>query len=249
MKNNVNKTKKMIKMSNQFIIKYNPCFKKADLVTVKLKSVSPKGEELYITFNKEGVETLLYVFEDFNIAVESLEINKTNFNLWKKYFKKVLGHGPLEKWKKLSLQTNFYMNTVISGNITEYGFDQLKRDFIKLYCTSMDPKGEVIEYLKTDKCLKPHEKSVTDHQDRMEEIMQYSTKLEGAQNDLSTSEMKTIIFKLFPIAWQINYKKSQPAIQGVNMEAIMIFMSQEKEFDNQHRKQSSRWQERGSDRG
>ena len=83
-------------MSNQSVIKYIPCFKKADLVRVKLKTVTPKQEELCVTFSEGGVETLLYVFEDFNITMESLKINQSNLNFWKKYFKKVLGHGPLE---------------------------------------------------------------------------------------------------------------------------------------------------------
>ena len=141
------------------------------------------------------------MFEDFDIAMESLGIDKVQFDLWKNYFRKVLGHGPLEKWKKLSMRTNFYMNISVGGNVTEFGFNKLKKDFIKMYYTSTNPKGDLIEYLKTDRCMKPHDKSVTNHQDRMEEIMRYSTQLEGAQNDLSVSERKTIIFKSFPIAW------------------------------------------------
>ena len=172
-------------MCNQSVIKYIPCFKKADLVRVKLKTVNPKQEELCVTFSKGGVETLLYVFEDFEIAMESLGIDKIQFDDWKKYFKKVLGHGPLEKWKKLSMRTNFYMNVAVNNILTSYGFDTLKKDFIKLYCTSTDPKGDLIEYLKTDKCMKPHDKSVSDHEDRTEEIMRYSTQLQGAQMDLS----------------------------------------------------------------
>ena len=132
----------------------------------------------------------------------------------------------------MSVKT-FYVNTVVDGNIREYALKKLKKDFIKLYCTSTDPKGEVIEYLKTNKYMKPKDKSATDHQDRMEEIMQYTTILEGAQNDLRDSEMKTILFSLFPVPWQINYKRSQPAIQGASMKSIMIFMSQEKEFVDQ----------------
>ena len=93
------------------------------------------------------------------------------------------------------------MNISVGGNVTEFGFNKLKKDFIKMYYTSTNPKGDLIEYLKTDRCMKPHDKSVTNHQDRMEEIMRYSTQLEGAQNDLSVSERKTIIFKSFPIAW------------------------------------------------
>lgn len=65
------------------------------------------------------------MFEDFDIAMESLGINKGDYNLWKKYFKKVLRHGPLEKWKKLSTRTNFYVDTVVGGNITEYVFENL----------------------------------------------------------------------------------------------------------------------------
>ena len=67
-------------MSNQSVIKYIPCFKKTDLVRVKLKTVTPKQEELCVTFDKGGVEALLYVFEDFDIAMESLLIDKSNFD-------------------------------------------------------------------------------------------------------------------------------------------------------------------------
>ena len=64
---------------------------------MKLNTVTPKGEELCVTFCKGGVEALLYVFEDFKIAMKFLSIDKDNYNQWKKYFKKVLSHGPLEK--------------------------------------------------------------------------------------------------------------------------------------------------------
>ena len=72
------------------------------------------------------------------------------------------------------------MNVTVNNVIQSFGFDALKRDFIKMYCTSTDPKGDLIEYIKTEKCMKPHEKSVSDHEDRMEKIMQYSTQLQGA---------------------------------------------------------------------
>ena len=85
-------------MSNQSIIKYNPCFKKVDLVKMKLKTVNPKEEKLCLTFYEGGVEALLYVFEDFDITMESRGIDKDNYDQWKKYFKKVVGHRPLEKW-------------------------------------------------------------------------------------------------------------------------------------------------------
>ena len=80
----------------------------------------------------------------------------------------------------MSLRVNFYTNVTANNVVTSYGFDAMLKDFIKLYCTSADPKGDVIEYLKSEKCQKPHDKSVTEHQDRMEEIMRYSKQLEGA---------------------------------------------------------------------
>ena len=83
----------------------------------------------------------------------------------------------------------------------------------------------------------------------MEEIMRYSTFLEGARDSLSEDEIKTILFTLFPVAWQINYKQSQLVIQRTPIEDIMIFISQEKEFSDHNNKQSSRWQEHGGDGG
>ena len=90
----------------------------------------------------------------------------------KKYFKKVLGHGPAEKFRKL-IQRQLYVNTVlVNGRVTEFVLEKLLKAFIKLYCTtSTDPKGDIIEYLKSDKSNKPLDRSVSDYQDRMEEIM------------------------------------------------------------------------------
>ena len=102
--------------------------------------------------------------------------------------------------------------------------------FIKLYCTSTDLKGDVIENLKSNKCKKPKDKSVSDHQDWMEEIMRYSRCLKGTRDDLSEDEIKMILFTLLLVAWQINYKQSQSAIQRTPIEEVIIFMSREKEF-------------------
>ena len=99
-------------MSNQTVIKYNPCFKKADLVKVKLKTVTPKAEEQCAVFNVGGIESLLYVIEDFQIAIEGLSIDVDNYTEMKKYFKRVLGHGPAEKLRKL-IQRTLYVNTVL----------------------------------------------------------------------------------------------------------------------------------------
>ena len=67
----------------------------------------------------------------------------------------------------------------------------------------------------------------------MEEIMRCSRYFEGARDNLSESEIKTILFFSFPVALLINYKQSQLPIQGATMEAIMILMSQEKECVDQ----------------
>ena len=82
----------------------------------------------------------LICFRIFDIAMEYLGINQGDFVLWKKYFKKNLDHGPLEKSKKLSIRTNFYVDTVIGRKVMEYAFKKLKKSFIQLYCTSTDPK-------------------------------------------------------------------------------------------------------------
>ena len=103
------------------------------------------------------------------------------------------------------------MNTVVKDpvrvpvhphhRISEYAFEKLLKGFIKVYCTSTNPKGDVITYLKSDGAKKPKDTSVLDHQDRMEEIMRYCTYLEGARDDLSEDETKTILFNSFPVQW------------------------------------------------
>ena len=92
-------------MSNQSVIKYTPSFKKAELVKVKLKTIdnnnNNKLEEHCVVFDKGGIEALLYVIEDFQIAFEALELDINNYETMKKFFKKVLGHGAAEKFRKL----------------------------------------------------------------------------------------------------------------------------------------------------
>ena len=126
-------------MSIQFVIKYDPCFKKADLVKVKLKTITPKAEEQCAVFDNGGIELLLYVFEDFDITMECLGIGRDNYDELKKYFKKVLGHGPAEKLRKL-IHRNLFINTVLQKLITVHAFEKLKKAFIKLYCTCI-PNG------------------------------------------------------------------------------------------------------------
>ena len=75
--------------------------------------------------------------------------------------------------------------------------------------------------------------------------MRYSTYLEGARDNLSEDEMKTILFNLFPVLWQINYKPSQLPLQQTAIKDVMIFMSQEKEFLDARKKHSNRCQENG----
>ena len=222
-------------MSNQSVIKYVPTFKKADLLRTKLKTVTPKAEELCVSFDTGGIENLLYVVEDFVIVMEALGV--TDYDETFKFFKKLLGHGPAEKFRKL-LSRNFYMDTVVRGRIIESKFQKATKGFIGMYCTSQDPRGDLIEYLKSDKCMKPREKSVSDHQDRMEELMRYSSQLEGSRDNLSEPEQKTILFHSFPVAWQISFKRTQTrSVQSSTVEDMMVYMNQEKEFADSQVKQ------------
>ena len=192
-----------MKMSNQSVIKYTLSSKKSELVKVKLKTVdnnNSKLKEFCAVFDKSDIKALLYVIEDFQISFEALELDINNYETMRKFSKKVLGHGAIEKFRKL-VQRQLYVNTVVENRVAQYAFEKLLKGFIKVYCTRTDLKGDVITYLKSDGCKKPKETSISDHRDRMEEIMQYCTFLEGARDDLSEDETKTILFNSFPVQW------------------------------------------------
>ena len=53
-------------------------FKKLEMVRTKLKTVSPKKEELCVTVDTGGIEILLYVIEDFQLVMESLAVHENN---------------------------------------------------------------------------------------------------------------------------------------------------------------------------
>ena len=80
------------------------------------------------------------------------------------------------------------MDTTVNNVVTIMKYEKAIQGFIATYCTSQDPKGDLIEYLKSNNCMKPRAKSVAKHQDRMEELMRYSTRLEGSRANLSESE-------------------------------------------------------------
>ena len=67
--------------ANQSVIKYAEGFKKEDLIRYKLKAINPQGRsdgfEKCASFDKGGIEVLLYVLEDFAMAVSSLNIITT----------------------------------------------------------------------------------------------------------------------------------------------------------------------------
>ena len=67
------------------------------MVRTKLKTVNPRAEDYFATFDTVGIEKLLYVIKDFLIITDALGIDRTNYDELKKYFKKLLGHGPAEK--------------------------------------------------------------------------------------------------------------------------------------------------------
>ena len=265
--------------TNQSVIKYIKGFKTEDLKQTKLKAVNPQGRgdgyEKCATFDTGGIEVLLYVIEDFSIAASSLNINTSVQYI--EFFKKILGHGPSEKFKRLKAKNGArYNDTVVQQAdpnqqgamidvITQSGFQMLIEDFIKLYCTSTDSKGDLIEYLKSEECKKPMKAAVATHQDRMEELMRFTKMLEGSRLDLTEEEQKLILFRSFPVAWQINWNRTQATVQSSSVERLMIYMNQEKEiadaeWKKSHKKKDNhkgdkgnqnrdRYQDRGGGRG
>ena len=195
------------------------------MVEKKLKTVTPKAEELCVTFDTGGIENQLYVITDFQSTMEALVINRTNFDVLKKYFKKILNHRPAEKFRKMVIG-KYFTDTIVQNTLIETQFEKAMKAFIKLYCASTDPKGDLIEYLKTDNCGTPKNKSVSNYQESMKELMRYSTKLEESRGNLSNTEQKMIVFNSFTIAWQISYKRSQAPVQASTTKQVMTFMNQ-----------------------
>ena len=118
-------------MSNLSVIKYESSFKKKDMVRTKLKTVTTQGRiegtEMCATFDTGGIEQLLYVIEDFALVMDSLSVSSSD-DLFS-FFKKILGHGPSEKFKRMRAK-NFYVDTVVNNNITESAFQRVMKYFI-----------------------------------------------------------------------------------------------------------------------
>ena len=264
--------------ASQSVIKYAEGFKKEDLERTKLKTVNAQGRgdgvENCASFDKGGIEVLLYVIEDFLIAASSLNITTSDQHI--EFFKKILGHGSSEKFKRLRAknlgryvdrvevqQQQDANGQVVNVDVTIIGsaFQILLEDFIRMYCTSTDSKGDLIEYLKSEECRKPMKATVATHQDRMEELMRFTTMLEGSRPNLTEQEQKLILFRSFPLAWQINWNRTQVSARDATVETLMSYMAREKEYadlewkknhkkkDNNKGDNKTGYQGRGSGRG
>ena len=88
---------------NTSVIKYKPSFKLEEVKTTKMKTVNNLGRgdgyETCAKFEKGGIELLLYVSDDFNLTMEALKL--TSSSDMAEFWKKILGHGPSEKGKKM----------------------------------------------------------------------------------------------------------------------------------------------------
>ena len=88
---------------NTSVIKYEASFKLEDIKLTTMKTLNNLGRgDGYKTCaesEKGGIELLLYVVEDFKLTIEALKL--TSLQDLAEFWKKVLGHGPLEKWKKM----------------------------------------------------------------------------------------------------------------------------------------------------
>ena len=94
--------------------KYEPSFKLEEVKTKKMKTVNNIGRgdryETCAKFEKGGIEFLLYVVEDFNLTMEAFKL--TSSSDMAEFWKKILGHGPSEKWKKMLRSDNNYNDDV-----------------------------------------------------------------------------------------------------------------------------------------
>ena len=146
---------------------------------------------------------LLYVIEDLSIVASLLNINTSDQYI--EFFMNLLGHGQLEMFKRLKAKNGArYNNTVVQQQnqqgvmedvVTMLGFQTLIEDFVKLYCTSTDLKGDLIKYIKSEDCRKPMKAAVSTHQDCMRELICFTTILEGSRPDLTEEEQKLILFR------------------------------------------------------
>ena len=169
---------------NTSVIKYEVSFKLEDVKTTKMKTLNAAGRgdgyETCAEFERGGIELLLYVVEDFNLACDALNLFLTVELL--EFWKKVLGHGPAEKWKRM-LRNNIYLDDMVTvpaakpgdmdiqQTVQGSGFNKMIADFIKLYCDDSDPKANLVAYIGSEECRKPKKVPVADHQERIEELI------------------------------------------------------------------------------
>ena len=131
--------------ANESVIKYAKGFKKEDWVQMKPKAANPQGQgdryEKCAIIATGGIEVLLYVIENISIASSSLNIN--TLTKYFEFFMKILGYGPLEKFKRLRAKNaGQYTYMVVTWTNTQgvqeqvdtvSGFQNAVKDFVKLY--------------------------------------------------------------------------------------------------------------------
>lgn len=225
-------------------IEYDSKFDSTELPTVKLSYEDPDSEKERKKSCPQfdgtgGIEALLYVEERFTKTIKRLEVDSPvdYFELWED----VLTGTAEKKWTNLT-------SGLKKRDLTSDRFKETMGLFYKKYVPS-DARDSLYKYLTSNNCRKPRKVAPLEHQDRMETLVRYASKLPGRSPTWTEEQIKDAIFESYPDAWKQAFLRSKITLDGQTLESIQEFMNNEKQFadkkdnDNKSKEESKKRKE------
>jgi hypothetical protein len=180
-----------------------------------------------------SVEANLYGLREFQETAEELSFD-TGDELFK-YFRRILKNTIKDDWITI---------------VTDNGFDgvnnKTENDFLfcirawKLTFVTEDSRQDLVDYLQSTQ--KPRAMQVETFVQRLKTIARYVNDLPfaGAQPPvINNTQIKNIVFKAMPTAWQQHFIRSNRGISAVTLLELQNFMSNERAFSDSSSMNSS----------
>jgi hypothetical protein len=171
-----------------------------------------------------SVEATLYGLHEFRETAEELTFD-TGDELFK-YFRRILRGTVKDDWDTIVTDNGF---DVVNGK-TEADFNQCLSEW-KLTFVTEDSRQELVDYLQT--VSKPRALQVEVFVQRLKTMARYVADLPfaGVQPPtLNNTQIKNIVYKAMPLAWQQHFIRSNRGISAVTLLELQNFMSNERTF-------------------
>ena len=193
---------------------------------------APRKRDVPVFKSTDGVETLFYVFDEFDKA--ATRIGLAVGNKWTQ-FKDIPDSVALTKWKN-------QIRAIAANQRTANRFKAERKKFVNHFLGHPTPRDVLIEYIRNNKdCQKPRSATCGDHANRIEALCRFANRLTGDEAELNDTQIRKYVFDSFPDLWRKEYHANRFDLETDGIPGIVKHMDNMKlRYDDQEHKAKKR---------